>query len=65
MLYNPGNWCNWCKAFLKANELVYDATVSPCLLVVMGFTRTTEDCIGYIGHAGYHNDWFVQHCDDH
>lgn len=42
------------KAFRKANELVYDATNHPRLRVAMGFnTVTTEDCIGYIRHAGY------------
>ena len=42
------------KAFLKANELAYDVTTSPSLLITMGFcTVTTEDCIGYITHAGY------------
>ena len=42
------------KAFLKANELAYDVTSSPRLLIAMGFcTVTAEDCIGYIRHAGY------------
>ena len=42
------------KGFLKANELAYDVTSHPRLLVAMGFnTVTTEDCNGYIRHAGY------------
>ena len=42
------------KAYLKANDLAYDVTTSPSLLITMGFcTVTTEDCIGYITHAGY------------
>ena len=42
------------KAFLKANELAYDVITSPSLLITMAFcTVTTEDCIGYITHAGY------------
>ena len=42
------------KGFLKANELAYDVTSHPRQLVAMGFnTVTTEDCNGYIRHAGY------------
>ena len=43
------------KAFLKANEVAYDVTMSPQLLIAMAFnTISTEDCLGYIKHAGYH-----------
>ena len=42
------------KAFLKANELAYDVTTSPSLLITMGFcTMTTGDCISFITHAEY------------
>ena len=40
------------KAFLKANEVAYDVTMSPQLLVAMAFnTISTEDCLGYIKHS--------------
>ena len=42
------------KAYLKANEVAYDATTTPSLLITMAFcTVTIEDSIGYITHAGY------------
>ena len=42
------------KAFLKASEVAYDVTMSPQLLIAMAFnTISTEDCLGYIRHAGY------------
>ena len=42
------------KAFTKSNEVAFNATTSPHLLVAMGFnTITIEDCLGYIRHAGY------------
>ena len=42
------------KAFVKSNELAFCATMSPRLLIAMGFnTITTQDCLGYITHAGY------------
>lgn len=45
------------KAFLKANEAAYDVTMSPQLLITMAFnTVITEDCLGYIRHAGYNFD---------
>ena len=40
----------------KVNRLTYDVTTSPSLLITMGFsTVTSEDCRGYISHAGYNN----------
>ena len=45
------------KAFIKCNELAFSATMSPRLLVAMGFnTITVQDCLGYIEHAGYSID---------
>ena len=42
------------KAFLKANDSVYLATMSPRIMVSMAFSVITrEDCIKYIQHAGY------------
>lgn len=42
------------KAFLKANQVAYDATLSPQLLIAMGFNSiSTQDCHGYIKHSGY------------
>ena len=42
------------KSFLKANELSYDITSEPRLLIAMAFNSiTTENCAGYIRHAGY------------
>ena len=42
------------KAFLKANETIYEATNTPRLMIMMAFNSvTTEDCVGYIKHAGY------------
>ena len=42
------------KSYLKANEVAYDVTSSPNLLITMGFcTVSSDDCIGYIQHAGY------------
>ena len=42
------------KSYLKANELAYDITAEPALLIALAFnTITVEDCIGYIQHAGY------------
>ena len=42
------------KAFLKANQVAFDSTLSPHLLIAMAFNVvTTEDCHGYIKHSGY------------
>jgi len=42
------------KAFLKENEVAYDTTDDPRLLIMMAFNSVTEeDCKGYIRHAGY------------
>lgn len=42
------------KAFLKSNEIAYQATNSAHLLVLMAYnTVSTQDSIGYITHAGY------------
>ncbi|XP_065886097.1 uncharacterized protein [Dysidea avara] len=42
------------KAFLKSNEVVFDNMGSEHLLLMTAFnTITTEDCKGYIRHAGY------------
>ena len=42
------------KNFLKRNEVAYDATSSPRLVVSMAFNSVTvEDCVGYIMHAQY------------
>lgn len=42
------------KRFLKANDMLYLATLSPRLFVVDAFqTVTQEDCVNYIRHAGY------------
>ena len=42
------------KYFLKRNEVIYDSTSNLSLLVTLAFTTvTSEDCIGYIDHAGY------------
>lgn len=42
------------KCYLKANELAYDITSEPGLLIAMAIkTITVEDCAGYIRHAGY------------
>ena len=42
------------KYFLRENEVVYDITSSPRLIISMAFNSiTTEDCTGYITHAQY------------
>jgi len=42
------------KAFLKAKEVIYEATHTPQLIIMMAFNSvTTDDCTGYIKHAGY------------
>ena len=42
------------KAFLKANEVIYEVTHTPQLIIMMAFNSvTTDDCMGYIKHAGY------------
>ena len=42
------------KDFLKASHIVYDTTLTPQLLIAMGFNSiSTQDCHGYIKHAGY------------
>ena len=42
------------KEFLKANDSVYLATMSPRIMVSMAFSVITqEDCIKSIQHAGY------------
>jgi len=47
------------KAFLKENEVAYDVTDDPWVIIMMVFNSVTEeDCMGYIRHAGYNsNDW--------
>ena len=42
------------KAFLKANEVIYEATHTPQLIIMISFNSVTaNDCMGYIKHAGY------------
>ena len=42
------------KAFLKENEVAYDVTDDPRLMIMMAFNSVTEgDCNRYIRHAGY------------
>ena len=42
------------KAFLKANDKIFQATHAPRVLVASAFsTITQEDCPGYIHHCGY------------
>ena len=42
------------KAYIKDNEVVYQSTKNPRLLVSSAFTTiTTHDCNQYIKHAGY------------
>lgn len=42
------------KAFLKANEIIYETTHTPRLIIMMAFNSvTTKDCMGYIKNAGY------------
>ena len=42
------------KAFLRENEVAYDTTDDPRVLIMMAFNSVTErDCEGYISHAGY------------
>ena len=42
------------KRHLKANDMLYLATLSPCFFVVDAFQSVTqEDCINFIRHAGY------------
>lgn len=42
------------KAFLRANDSVYHATMSPRILVSLAFSTITQThCINYIRHAGY------------
>ena len=42
------------KTYLKANDMLYLATLSPRFFVVDAFlTVTQEDCINYIRYAGY------------
>ena len=42
------------KAFLKANDTIFQATRAPRVLVASAFsTITQEDCAGYIHHCGY------------
>ena len=50
------------KSYLKANEVPYNVTSSLNLSIIMGFcTVSSDDCIGYIQHAGYmtHTKFFV------
>ncbi|XP_065903761.1 uncharacterized protein [Dysidea avara] len=43
------------KSFLKRNEIVYDSSDTPSLIVTLAFTTvTTGDCINIIKHAEYH-----------
>ena len=42
------------KYFLKENEVIYDSTSTPSLLLTWAFTTVTPtDCMGYIRHTGY------------
>ena len=42
------------KAYLKDNELVYQSTADPRILVASAMASvTTQDCQNYIKHAGY------------
>ena len=42
------------KAFIKENEVAYQATAEPRILVTHAFASVScEDCINYIRHAGY------------
>ena len=42
------------KSFLKRNEIVYDSSNNPSLVLTLAFTTvTSEDCINYIKHAEY------------
>ena len=42
------------KYFLKKSEVIYDSTCDHRSLVTLAFTTvTSEDCTGYIRHAGY------------
>ena len=42
------------KYFLKENEVIYDSTCTPSLLLTLAFTTVSPtDCVGYIRHAGY------------
>ena len=43
------------KYFLRENEVVYDSTSAPTILLTLAFAAavTATDCMGYIQHAGY------------
>ena len=44
------------KAFLRDNNVSYETTGDPRLLIMMAFNSVTvEDCEGFIKHAGYVN----------
>ena len=42
------------KYFLKRSEVLYNSTDNPSLFLTMAFASvTSDDCLGYIRHAGY------------
>lgn len=42
------------KYFLKRSEVLYTSTDNPSLFLTMAFASvTSDDCLGYIRHAGY------------
>ena len=42
------------KAFLRANDKIYQATHAPRVLVASAFSTVTQkDCLGYLHHCGY------------
>ena len=44
------------KSFLKRNEVIYDSSNTPSLILSLAFTKvTSEDCVNYIEHAEYNN----------
>jgi len=54
--------------YLKANEMVVQATDDITEMVLMAFaTITQEDCLGWIEHSGYSNtvmyvEIYIYHC---
>ena len=41
------------KSIMKANDALFQASSTPRALLATAFSMVTEDCIGYIRHAGY------------
>lgn len=42
------------KSFVRANDGVYQSTLTPHMLILMAFcTVTKTDCINFIRHSGY------------